>query len=596
MAFLSSLTNRIFLATATLAVLAIGFAVYLISARAVNEAEAELQRGVVEAGALVEQHRATLVDTLAIEAWLIADLPRLKAAVATGDPPTIAPVAADYQARVRSDLFVVTDHGGRVLAASGVPASPGAPLDLPGVDRALAGEESRAFWSLPDGLAHAVTVPIAIGLDSPELLGSLSVGLRFDDALAARFERLTDSRVVFAVHGDVQGPLAETGEARTALAGALASTGVTRVTLGGVEYVAHVQPLSPAGAAEARRADPGRSAAPFAIVLRSRSDRLRFLDELFVTLGGATLLAVLLAIGLSYGVARTVTRPLAAITAAMREMTATGDLTRKIALPHQGRWQDEDASLLAATFNTLTDSIARFERDAAHRERLSSLGRLSTVVAHEIRNPLMIIKASLRTLRRDDAAPGAVREAAADIDEEVARLNRVVNDVLDFARPPRFALAPVDLNALCHECAAAVAAGDRAATVRVTADPSLAPVVTDGDRLRTALVNVLVNAQEAVSARTDRAVTGALPAVELRTARRNGTVAIVVTDRGGGIAAEDLARVFEPYFTTRRTGTGLGLPIARNIVEGLGGTIAVQTRPGDGTEMRIELPDRPAVS
>jgi signal transduction histidine kinase len=154
----------------------------------------------------------------------------------------------------------------------------------------------------------------------------------------------------------------------------------------------------------------------------------------------------------------------------------------------------------------------------------------------------------------------------------------------------------VDLNALCHECATAVAAGDGAATVRVTADPSLAPVVTDGDRLRTALVNVLVNAREAVAARADAAVTGTLPGVELRTARRNGAVAIVVTDRGGGIAAEDLPRVFEPYFTTRRTGTGLGLPIARNIVEGLGGTIVVQTHPGDGTETRIELPDRPAVS
>jgi two-component system sensor histidine kinase HydH len=193
------------------------------------------------------------------------------------------------------------------------------------------------------------------------------------------------------------------------------------------------------------------------------------------------------------------------------------------------------------------------------------------------------------------ATPGDVREAAVDIDEEVARLNRVVNDVLDFARPPTFTLAPVDLNALCRECATAVAAGGATTEVRVTADPTLGPVVTDGDRLRTALVNVLANAREAVAARPDGAVDGR-PGVEVRTSRANGTVAIVVTDRGGGIAAEDLPRVFEPYFTTRRTGTGLGLPIARNIVEGLGGTIAVRTDAGDGTEMRIELPDRPAVS
>jgi signal transduction histidine kinase len=68
-------------------------------------------------------------------------------------------------------------------------------------------------------------------------------------------------------------------------------------------------------------------------------------------------------------------------------------------------------------------------------------------------------------------------------------------------------------------------------------------------------------------------------------------VRIVVSDRGGGILAKDVPRIFDPYFTTKRTGTGLGLAIAKNIVEGLGGTIVVETRPGEGTNMRVELPD-----
>ena len=83
----------------------------------------------------------------------------------------------------------------------------------------------------------------------------------------------------------------------------------------------------------------------------------------------------------------------------MRDVAATGDLTRKVSL-QSGAWDDADARLLASAFNTLTESIARFQGEAAQRERLSSLGRLSTVIAHEIRNPLMIIKAALRTLRR----------------------------------------------------------------------------------------------------------------------------------------------------------------------------------------------------
>src|SRR5207247_11011954 len=156
---------------------------------------------------------------------------------------------------------------------------------------------------------------------------------------------------------------------------------------------------------------------------------------------------------LRFAVARTITRPLAGITDVMREVAATGDLTRKITLGEGRLWRDEDAQLLATTFNTLTESVARFQREISQRERLLSLGRLSTVIAHEVRNPLMIIKGSLHALGRPDASAASVREAIADIDEEVARLNRVVNEVLDFARPIRFALAPADLTALCRASA-----------------------------------------------------------------------------------------------------------------------------------------------
>ena len=137
---------------------------------------------------------------------------------------------------------------------------------------------------------------------------------------------------------------------------------------------------------------------------------------------------------MSYVVARSVTRPLSAITQRMSEMAATGDLTRKIDL--RGSWDDEDARLLAGTFNSLTDSIRNFQQQAAQKGRLQALGRLSTVIAHEVRNPLMIIKAALRTLRRGSSgADGG--EAVEEIDQEVARLDRIVADVLDFARPVR---------------------------------------------------------------------------------------------------------------------------------------------------------------
>src|SRR5690606_30440595 len=109
------------------------------------------------------------------------------------------------------------------------------------------------------------------------------------------------------------------------------------------------------------------------------------------------------------------------------EMATTGDLART--LPALGRWDDEDVRLVATTFRRLTGALERFQKEAAQRERLSSLGRLSTVVAHEIRNPLMIIKSAVRQLRRHESRE--VADTAASIDEEVARLNRVVTGVLD---------------------------------------------------------------------------------------------------------------------------------------------------------------------
>ena len=203
------------------------------------------------------------------------------------------------------------------------------------------------------------------------------------------------------------------------------------------------------------------------------------------------------------------------------------------------------------------------------------------MIAHEVRNPLMIIKAALHTLRQSNVSAVAVREAAADIDGEVIRLNRIVNDVLDFARPIRFELAPSDINALCRESAAAAQVSP-GAKVDVQLDQTVPAIRTDAERLRIALVNLIVNARDAMRSDDDR--------VSVSTRFTDGGVAIVIADRGAGIDRADLPRIFDPYFTTKRGGTGLGLPIAKNIVEGLGGAITVSSTPGEGTEIRIELP------
>jgi len=249
--------------------------------------------------------------------------------------------------------------------------------------------------------------------------------------------------------------------------------------------------------------------------------------------------------------------------------------------------------LMDHTFDVLADSIAQLQREAALRERLAALGRLSAVIAHEVRNPLMVIKASVRSLQREDATPDAVRESAVDICRQVARLDRIMTDVLDFARPLRVALAPVDVAALAWDAAGAVLDGGVQPHVRLALDPDVGTIVTDGERLSGVLANLLENARDALRA---AGRTGG-DLIELGGRRTgDGRLLLWVEDHGAGVPAADLPHVFEPFFTTKRAGTGLGLAIARKVVDALGGTIRMESREGEGTCVEIELPANAALT
>jgi signal transduction histidine kinase len=598
---LASLTNRIFLAAALLVALATGFTAAFVNSRVTAQAESELQRGLVESGAVVGRQGEALVETFSLLARLIADLPKLKAAVATGDPPTVQPLAADYQQMLaRSSLVVVTDRDGRVLAVAGpVGLDPAVAAALPSVRAAMGGTPATSFRPHPNGLLQVFTVPITVGGEPAGIAGTLSVGFLLDGAVASDFKQLTGSEIAFGLDGRIRASTLSRS-AWAALDGVRQTDQMSRVSSGGDEYVLLMRPLAHGpGVAGAAGPSGAIDGSPFVVVVRSRTEQLRFLGPIQTVIAVTVLLTLLLATVLSYVVARSVTRPLAAIKGVMREMAATGDLTLKI--PAQpGSWEDEDAHLLASTFNTLTESIARFEKEAAQRERLSSLGRLSSVVAHEIRNPLMIIKSAVRTLRQPGTGEDSRREAIEDIDQEVLRLNRIVSEVLDYAKPITFEWQDIDPNVVCREAAQAVRVASPGVAIEVSLAPGLAMITTDGQRLRTVLVNVLTNAAQAVCATRGSSLDEAAddrPGVELRVAPGgDGGTIILVHDEGIGIDPAAAARMFEPYFTTRRAGTGLGLAIARNIIDGLGGTIAIANGASSGTDVRITLPPRPPAS
>jgi signal transduction histidine kinase len=247
---------------------------------------------------------------------------------------------------------------------------------------------------------------------------------------------------------------------------------------------------------------------------------------------------------------------------------------------------------LAAVFYTQQRHLARvaaLETEVARRQRLATLGNMAAGVSHEIRNPLNAISMGLQRLQaefRPTAEPEEYDRVLALVGGEVHRLNAMVEEFLALARPPVLKPEPIRVADLLAETAALVEPEARRTGVRLErlVPDDLPPLTADRDRLTQVLLNLTRNALEAMpdggrlrleAAATPRAVT------------------LAVTDSGPGIAPEARARLFEPYYTTKARGLGLGLAIARQIVEAHGGAIDVEPADGGGSRFRVTLPREP---
>lgn len=222
-------------------------------------------------------------------------------------------------------------------------------------------------------------------------------------------------------------------------------------------------------------------------------------------------------------------------------------------------------------------------------KRLAALGQMAGQVAHEIRNPLNAISLSLRSLRHHLEGTGDVASTAAwdgyldTTQSELQRLNRIVEDFLQVSRFPPIQRRTIDLKAWLTEIVALYArpAQEAGITIDASLPPTPLSFALDPDQIRQALGNLILNAIQASPRES-------MIKVKVETGRRG--VAIDITDHGTGMAAEELERVFEPYYTTRADGSGLGLPIALRIVEDHGGSLQMESRTGRGTTARVFLP------
>jgi two-component system, NtrC family, sensor histidine kinase HydH len=228
------------------------------------------------------------------------------------------------------------------------------------------------------------------------------------------------------------------------------------------------------------------------------------------------------------------------------------------------------------------------EAEAAVRrtERLAALGQLSAGLAHELRNPLGTIKTSAEMLLKNVPADNAVaREMAGFISSEVDRTNSLVTRFLDFARPLAVRLEKTDLTQVIDQAISDVEKHQPPfdVTIYKNYSPEIPPFFLDGELMERVIYNLLLNAAQASPPSAS---------ITVKTRENNGTVEITVIDRGSGIPPKLIENIFNPFYTTKSSGVGLGLAIVSKIVDEHGGSISVESEPGEGSVFRIYLPFR----
>lgn len=280
-------------------------------------------------------------------------------------------------------------------------------------------------------------------------------------------------------------------------------------------------------------------------------------------------------------------RPLQDLTHAARGVAA-GDLS--VQVPRGG---GDEIGSLSRTFNEMVERLRenrRLEERLYFAERSTAMGRLAAAVAHEIRNPLNFMNLSIDHMREKLAPEDAPRRESFDkilrnMKSEISRLNRLVGDFLSFGKPMRLDPRPCSVGEILEGVAALVdhKARDQGILLTVDVEPDLPTIVADADLLKTCFLNLMINAVDAMPGG------GALSA-SVKRAPGTEVLQVEVADDGQGMTADQIRTAFEPYFSTKDAGLGLGLALTRKIVEDHGGSISLESVPAHGTTARIILP------
>ncbi|HQR31265.1 MAG TPA: ATP-binding protein [Blastocatellia bacterium] len=325
----------------------------------------------------------------------------------------------------------------------------------------------------------------------------------------------------------------------------------------------------------------------YVIISMDRLNRVKLAverDRLIAFAGFGVLLIVLIAV-----FSRRFTQPITDLGQAARRVTA-GNLD--VEVPVKG---PEEVSALSRTFNEMLTVLRRsqaLEEELQRSERSAVIGRLASGIAHEIRNPLNFINLSIDHLREafapaNEAQTVQYKHILTTIKDELARLNQLVTDFLSYGRPAKLKLRELDARALVQEVRDLVIAKADEQGVKISIESNGSgdtKLIADAEQLKTCFSNLMINAVQAMPGGGE---------LDINLLPNDEQVEIEFTDTGIGILPEALEQIFEPYYSTKETGIGLGLPLTKKIIEEHGGQIEVESEVGIGTSFIVTLPRKP---
>ena len=294
-------------------------------------------------------------------------------------------------------------------------------------------------------------------------------------------------------------------------------------------------------------------------------------------LTGATCVFLVLSLSVMFTIRlrRAVLNPLEVLSSAARRF-GSGDFESRVGPVGEG-----ELRAVATAFDRMAEELEAREERLIESERMAAIGQLAAGVAHEVNNPIQVIRGYLKTMT-PDTPPNVLEKELRILDEEASACQRIAEDLVEFSRAPELHRDQIEMEPLLCEAVRRFGetAGGASQLVHLTAEPG--EVAVDAGRLRQVIRNLLVNAAHFSEPDQPIEVTG----------RRVGEHGydISISDTGPGIAPEDRSKIFEPFFTKRSGGSGLGLAVCMSIVRAHGGTISVENNPDRGATFRVRIP------